>query len=701
MKAVDANLLDLLKVTSQFEVPIYQRAYAWGEAECEQLWRDILRAGENTELGAHFTGSVVYIEKSAGTSTSQEPSLIIDGQQRVTTVSLLLAAIARRLDEAAPGEQEPLEGFSPEEIRVSYLTNRFKTDDRRYKLLLSQGDRDALMAVVDGTEPAAGVVSRVLDNSNYFDNKLKDKKLDIAVVCRGLSKLRVVDVKLQLGIDHPQLVFEAMNSTGKKLSQADLIRNFVLMDLPAEEQKKLWKSYWRPMELEFAQAGASSRFDEFVRHYLTVVTGDIPRVYDIYDAFKDHAAKRVKEGEKIDALVVELREYSKRFSSIALGKEGDDALRAAFGDLAQIRADVVYPFLLEVYTDYELGTVLRDEVLSIVRMVTSYVFRRAIVGLATNSLNTTFQTFGRALRKDRYLESVKAHFLKLSGYRQFPADAEFAEKLQTFDAYHFKRRSYFLRMLENFDRKEPVPTDEYTIEHILPQNEDLRPEWRTALGDDWQEIQAKYLHTLGNLTLTGYNSEYSDRPFIEKRDIKGGFHESPLRLNRGIGQLETWNESTIRERASRLANEALSIWPRPSLPAETIASYQEARAASGYSIEDHPNLLRADRRTQFELLRETVLALDPSVEMQFLKVRVTFRAETTFLDLVPQAARLLLVLNIPIAEIRDDRGIVWDVSHVGHWGAGDLHVALDDESDFGYVMGLVRQAYEYQMGEAE
>jgi uncharacterized protein with ParB-like and HNH nuclease domain/predicted transport protein len=698
MKAVDANLLDLLKVTSQFEVPIYQRAYAWGEVECEQLWKDILRAGGNSALGAHFTGSVVYVEKSAGTSTSQAASLIIDGQQRVTTVSLILAALAVHLENEEPGKQEPIDGFSPEEIRVSFLVNRFKTDDRRYKLLLSQADREALMAVVDGTESPSDIVSRVLDNTAFFRAKLQDPKLDIAIVCRGLSKLRVVDVKLQLGIDHPQLVFEAMNSTGKKLSQADLIRNFVLMDLPAVEQAQLWKTHWRPMELDFAQAGADWRFDDFVRHYLTVVTGSIPRVDDIYDAFKDHAAARLRGGEPIDALVTELREYSKRYCAIALGKEPDPALRSALDDLAHIRADVVYPFLLEVYTDYELNVVTREEMLEVVRMVTSYVIRRAVVGLATNSLNTTFQTFGRALRKDRYLESVKAHFLRMQGYRVFPADAEFEEKLKTFDAYHFKRRSYFFRMLENFGRKEPVPTDEYTIEHILPQNEDLGTEWRAALGPDWQEIQAKYLHSLGNLTLTGYNSEYSDRPFSQKRDITGGFRESPLRLNRGLGLLDSWNETTIQDRAKRLAGEALGIWTRSELPVETLASYQEPRTESGYTIEDHPNLLRPARRTQFEKLRESVFALDPSVSVEFLKVRIAFKAETTFLDIVPQAGRLLLVLNAPVSELRDERGIARDVSQVGHWGAGDTQVPLEDGSDFGYVMGLVRQAYDYQMG---
>lgn len=699
MKAVDANLLDLLKVTSQFEVPIYQRVYAWGAAECEQLWRDVLRAGQNDSLSAHFTGSVVYVEKAAGTQTSQAASLIIDGQQRVTTVSLLLAALAARLDELGPEQSEPVEGFSPEEIRTSYLVNRFKTDDRRYKLLLSQDDRDAMFSVIDGTDAPAGTTSRVLENARYFRTKMADGDTDLAAVCRGLSKLKIVDVELQLGADHPQLVFEAMNSTGKKLSQVDLIRNFVLMDLPTAEQAKLWKNFWRPMELDFSRAGGEGAFDEFARAYLTVVTGSIPRLGDIYEAFKDYAAERLMYDGSIEALVVELREYSKRYCAIALGEETNAALRMAFNELANIRADVVYPFLLEVYTDYDLNTISAHELLEVVNLVISYVLRRAVSGYATNSLNTTFQTFSRWVRKDRYLESVKAHFLRMQGYRSFPTDAEFEEKLKTFDAYHFKRRSYLLRSLENYGRKEPVPTDEYTIEHILPQNENLGKEWRDDLGPDWKELQGKYLHTLGNLTLTGYNSEYSDHPFAAKRDMTGGFRESPLRLNRGLGQLEIWNEASINERAARLAKQALDIWQRPVLTPEVLDEYEDPRTTSQYTIEDHPNLLRPERRVQFERLRGEVFALDPSVVMEYLKVRVTFRADQTFLDVIPQASRLLLVINIPINALRDERGMARDISAVGHWGVGDTQVSMNDESDFAYVMGLIRQAYEYGQSE--
>lgn len=245
---------------------------------------------------------------------------------------------------------------------------------------------------------------------------------------------------------------------------------------------------------------------------------------------------------------------------MALGKETEATLQRAFADLDQIRADVVYPFLLEAYTDYELGTLKVEELLEIVQMVTSYIFRRAVCRIPTNSLNKTFAGFSGAVRKDRYVDSVKAQFLRLTSYRAFPTDSEFKISLMTTDLYNFRRRSYFLRILENHGKKEQVTVENYTIEHILPQNENLSQEWRDDLGPEWEEVQRKYLHTLGNLTLTGYNSEYSDHPFAVKRDMEGGFKDSPLRLNKGLGRLEVWNAAEIENRAARLAEEAIAIW---------------------------------------------------------------------------------------------------------------------------------------------
>lgn len=698
MKAVHAHLLTLLKKSNQFVVPIYQRLYSWQEAECAQLWADIIRAGSTPDLRSHFTGSIVYVAKDQATNTSAEPDLIIDGQQRVTTVTLILAALAAHLDTLPEQDREPRDGFSPKKIRNRFLLNDDEDGERQFKLILSQSDKAALIAILQGAEPAADTVTRITENYEYFQRKLADPKADLAVVSKGLDKLVVVDVELERGVDNPQLVFEAMNSTGKKLSQADLIRNYVLMDLPPKQQEKLYSAYWRPMELEFAGAG-EGQFDEFVRHYLTIKSGEIPRLDGIYDAFKDHATAFTKADETIESLVIELRQYAKRYVAMALGKETDAKLLRAFKDLDQIKADVVYPFLLEVYTDYDLGILTSDDVLDIVDLVTSYIFRRAVCRIPTNSLNKTFAGFSASVRKDRYLDSVKAQFLSMKSYRRFPSDSEFEAGLKANDLYNFRRRSYFLRMLENYGRKEHVTVEDYTIEHILPQNENLSADWRNALGEDWQEVQAKYLHTLGNLTLTGYNSEYSDHPFAKKRDMEGGFRDSPLRLNKGLGQLETWNADEIEERAARLASDALKIWTRPVLAEETLAEFEGKRTESDFTIEDHPHLLPQPRKALFDKFSAEVLALDPGITRQFLKLYVAFKAETNFVDVVPQKARLRLSLNIPIEALHDERNLAWDVSGKGHWGNGPTEVGLDEDSDFSYILGLVRQALEFQMGE--
>lgn len=305
------------------------------------------------------------------------------------------------------------------------------------------------------------------------------------------------------------------------------------------------------------------------------------------------------------------------------------------------------------------------------------------------------------MKKDRYLESIQAHFLTLPSYRRFPTDDEFKRDLQSKDLYTFPRRSYWLRRLENHQRKERVAVDEYTIEHIMPQNPNLSPEWRTALGEDWQRIQEIYLHTLGNLTLTGYNSEYSDRTFAEKRNMKGGFAQSPLLLNEDLRTLSTWNEDAIRQRAERLANLAVSVWTAPYLDASVLEAYRPKTKTAGYTIKDHPPLLHGQVRELFNAFSMQVLALDPCVTEEFLKLYVAYKAETNFVDVVPLAKRLRLSLNVGFHEIDDPRRICKDVSGLGRWGNGDVELELCTLEDLPYAMGLVRQSFERQMGNGE
>jgi len=337
-----------------------------------------------------------------------------------------------------------------------------------------------------------------------------------------------------------------------------------------------------------------------------------------------------------------------------------------------------------------------------IRLTEAYVFRRAICSIPTNSMNKTFATFGKALKKDRYLESIKAHFLTLPSYRRFPTDEEFQRDLHTRDLYNFRTRGYWLRRLENHGRKERVRVDEYTIEHIMPQNPNLSAAWKQSLGSDFERIQKQLLHTLGNLTLTGYNAEYSDRPFTEKRDMKGGFKESPLKLNAELGQIDDWNEPAILKRSGKLAREAIQVWPAPSLDVETLKAYLPInKSTNGYTIKDHSHLLLTEMRNVFETFRKEVLALDPCVSEEFLKLYVAYKAETNFVDVVPQAKRMLLTLNLPFKEIDDPKGLCKDVTGLGRWGNGDVVVGLQKLDEMPYVMGLVRQSYEYQMGNGE
>lgn len=700
MKATEAKLLDFLKKSPQFVIPIYQRTYSWDESQCRQLWDDILRTGSDDRIPVHFVGSIVYIEKADANVTTWEPLLVIDGQQRLTTATLLLSALAK-----AVGESEPVDGFSAAKILEYYLTNRLERDDRKFKLLLSQTDKASLIAVVSGHDLPADKSTRIEQNYNFFQDWLAKNPDKIVAICKGLAKLMMVDIKLKRDEDNPQLIFESMNSTGKELSQADLIRNFILMGLNPDLQTELYSHYWRPMEIDFGQEAYGTHFDGFMRHYLTVRTGEIPNINAVYDAFKKYSRDRRQEASDdtshVRDLVKDIRGYSRFYCAMALGKESDAELSKAFHDLREMRVDVAYPLLLELYEDYDQGALSREELLEIVRQTESYVFRRAICAIPTNSLNKTFSTFLKAVNKQRYLESVTANFLLQPSYRRFPDDGEFKRALKTRDLYHFPRRSYWLRRYENFGRNEYVPVDEYTIEHIMPQNENLSQEWRQALGEDWQNVQKTWLHTLGNLTLTGYNSQYSDKSFREKRDMAGGFAQSPLRVNEGLGQIETWNESAIKSRADRMASMAVQVWPLPSLNEEILSAYRPAVAEAeqtNYTIEDHPNLVSSHLRPVFDAFRSEVLALDACVHEEFLKLYVAYKAETNFVDVVPQVGQMRISLNMRFDQISDPRGICRDISNIGRWGNGDVEFKLASIDEVPYAIGLVRQSLELQLG---
>jgi uncharacterized protein with ParB-like and HNH nuclease domain/predicted transport protein len=698
MKATEANLLEFIKKSPRFIIPIYQRTYSWTERECRQLWDDIMRAGAASDIKAHFMGSVVYIQEGLYQVSTNAPLLVIDGQQRLTTITLLIAALADALDQQPDDAREPIDGFSPRKLRNYYLVNPEEEGERHYRLLLSQTDRETLVALLDRRDLPAEPSLRITENISLFRTWIASAN-NFKLICQGIAKLLVIDTSLTRGEDNPQLIFESMNSTGKELSQADLVRNFVLMGLEPVLQTRLYRDYWRPIELEFGQQAYGEQFDAFMRHYLTLKTGEIPRQNEVYDAFKAHARTQAVADAGTEELVKEIRTFARHYCAMALGKEKRPALRDAFQDLRELKVDTAYPFLLEVYDDCANGLIVEAELHAIVRLIEAYVFRRAVCAIPTNSLNKTFATFGRALRKSHYFDSILAHLLLLPSYRRFPRDDEFRRDFETRDLYNTRLRSYWLRRLENYERKERVVLDDYTIEHILPQNESLSKAWRADLGAGWKRVHETWLHTAGNLTLTGYNSEYSDRSFKEKRDMTGGFKESPLRLNAGLAAIDRWDEEQIKVRAQRLSAVAITVWQLPELAPETLATYRKAVAdGSSYTIKDHPNLLSAKMHPLFEAFRREVLALDPCVTEEYLKLYVAYKAETNFVDVVPQANAFRLSLNMKWPDLIDPKGLCSDVSGKGRWGNGDVEVKLTSLSELPYVIGLVRQSLELQLG---
>jgi predicted transport protein/uncharacterized protein with ParB-like and HNH nuclease domain len=590
-------------------------------------------------------------------------------------------------------EQSLIADETWEEIQDTYLINKHKKDESKYKLLLTRNDKETFTKLIDGIDLDANDSKRIAENYNFFKGKIYTE--NVQAIYHGIKKLSIVDVILERGKDNPQLIFESLNSTGLDLSQADLIRNYILMGQGHDEQRNLYEKYWYPMEQSFGDKIDALAW--FIRDYLTMEESVIPRIDLVYETYKIFMSS--KNGFRTVAETVKsLYRYSKYYVRAALLKEEDSQLIKKFKEIAKLKIDTSYPFILSVYGDYEDKILTKDEFVEILDTITNYVFRRAICGIPTNSLNKTFATLTKRVKKETYLESVKAAFILMDSYRRFPSDIEFNNAIQIKNVYNFRPRNYLLESLENWDRKEPVNAENYTIEHILPQNPNTPIEWQQELGSNWKIIKDKYLHTLGNLTLTGYNSELSDKPFSDKKIIHGGFDSSPLLLNESVRKEPKWDENAIKQRATTLSERAIIIWESPKLPEEVLTKYKEPETTNdGYYDLEHYEYLQGELLDLYKQLEKRILNIDPSVHIELKKQYIAFKSITNFVDIVPQKKRLRLSLNIDYGVIRDPKGMCKDISNLGRWGNGDVVVGLDKISELDYIMELIEQAFETQI----
>ncbi|EQL63082.1 hypothetical protein N406_08030 [Helicobacter pylori FD577] len=683
MKAEAMKLLDFIGKSQerQFVIPVYQRVYSWEKEQCKQLWDDIVKMGGSDQIERHFIGPIVFVHDGTY-STSHNELLIVDGQQRLTTITLLLIALRNHLSD----------GVKRKEIENHYLINSDKDGDKKFRLILSESDKDTLLSLIDKdrrkpSEPS----SKIVENFKLFEEWVSNTD-KLETIFKGLDKLMIVEIALEKGKDDPQLIFESMNSKGMELTQTDLIRNHIVMETEIEKHEYFYNKYWRAMEEDFKQN--KKWFDRFVRHYLTIKTREIPNINKVYAALKDY---RQKERIAIEDLLKDLQKYCGYFCRIVFKKESEKDLNKALGFLVDLEMDVIYPLLLELYSDYSDGVLSKDDFRRSIALIESYICRRAVCGLGTNSLNKVFPSFTKHIQKDEYFKSLKAHFGYLTEKQRFPNNDEFKDCFITIDFYKFQKNRYFFERLENFNRKERVYTHEYTIEHIMPQKltEDTK-EWERDLGENFKEIHDKYLHTIGNLTLTGYNQEYSNNSFQQKRDMEGGFKDSPLRLNQGLRDLESFGEKEIKKRANDLADLALKIWVYPKLDAETLEKYKPKKEKKVYDLNSYK--FGSHSRELFDILSKGIKALDERITENFNQDYISYKFDKNFVDIVVQTKDLKLYLNMKFNELQDEKNLARDMTNKGHLGNGSIEVKLETKENIPYCLGLIKQALEKQMG---
>lgn len=566
MKANETKVEDFLSSNkTQFVIPVYQRNYDWSTSQCKQLLDDILEVGTSNKMNAHFIGSVVYVHDDVYTSSRIKELTVIDGQQRLTTLTLIYLALYRLAIDIGDKGLEA-------EISETYLTNKFAPEEEKLKLRPTENNDKAIKYLLrSDKDEEFSDFSKVIDNFNYFNSRISEENLEF--VLKGIAKLMFVEISLDREKDDPQRIFESLNSTGLELSQADLIRNYILMGLNRRDQNKIYNNYWEIIEkLAKDETLNTSKVSDFIRDYLTLVNNKIPNKSKVYLEFK--AKFPTTDLQELETNLSPIKSLVKFYNKLLNPKnESDKDIRLQLEYINRLEVNVAYPFLMKVYEDYSENIIDKATFIKVLDFIQSFAWRRFIVGLPTNALNKIFMTLYEKVDKDDYLLSLQKWLLKRPGSQRFPKNKEVIESLKLKDVYNIKskNRTYLLERLENFDNNEPVIIEgntDITIEHIFPQNPD--PKWKVDLGaDEYNLVKENFLNTIGNLTLSGNNGKLGNKPFAFKRDLENaGYKDSRLWLNKYLSISEKWDKAEIERRFDLLAERFLKIWQIPQIELE-------------------------------------------------------------------------------------------------------------------------------------
>ena len=592
MTARELNLMRFLNQSNtRFVIPVYQRNYDWKKEQCKQLLDDIIECGRNDQINPHFLGSIVFIQEGDFTA-SQNTLTIIDGQQRLTTITLLLIVIYKLAQQL--GQQD-----IADQVYLLYLVNQFL--DKTLKLELTDSDDEVLRFII-GTADIEEYrdYSRLLENYAYLRSRVSGMDLDI--VLEGLNKLMFVEISLNRDNDDPQRIFESLNSTGLALSQADLIRNYILMGLEPEDQRRVYAEYWQPIErLAKEEATNKSSISNFIRDYLTIKNKRIPNEQNVYQEFKN--TFEWQDLAELEPELQKLKKYVTYYNKLLnINKERNPDIRQQLKNINRLKVNVSYPFLLQLYDDFTEKILSRQEFVEVLSLVESFVWRRAIVQVPTNQLNKIFMRLYEDIDPDDYVNSLAQALAKKKRNRRFPTDREIQETLKEREVYRLRNIDFLLENLENFQNNEPVRIEDnpkITIEHIFPQNP--AEEWREEVSAaEYQKLGEVYLHTLGNLTLSGNNGSLGNKIFREKRDLpEKGYRDSRLYLNRYLSALDTWGELQLKERNEILAERFLQIWPYPNVHVEADDDFEEVNV---FDAEDP-----TDKNLEYAIFRDEKL----------------------------------------------------------------------------------------------
>lgn len=565
MKANELQIINFLQAPNvQFVIPVYQRNYDWTNTECKDLLNDIISV-ETEDRGTHFIGSIVFIHEGTYSTSEVKELVIIDGQQRLTTINILYVALYRFAKDSRRDQDS-------ERLYNMFLTNQYvKNESSKLKLKQTDANSEAFKTILLGTDNRSLTYSNVTENYNFFRSIITEENFE--TILRGLNRLIFVEISLERDKDDPQRIFESLNSTGLDLSQSDLIRNYILMDLPPKDQNRIFETIWNPIEENAKDyVKQSSLVSEFIRDYLTLRNNKIPNKNKVYAEFKSIYTNKKDEAyhqelENIKSLSIHYRKFVNP-SSVS-----DLSIRKELEYINRLEINVAYPFLLQVFEDADNGFLNNDELIRVLKLIQSYAWRRFIVGLPTNALNKIFMTLYSEVDTEQYYESIAKALLKKKGNAKFPSNEDLKTALKDKDLYNTqpKNRNYMFEMLENYNNREYVSTsnEHITIEHIFPKSPS--DDWNSDISpEDFFQLKEKYLNTIANLTLSGNNGALSNKSFKEKKQMnvdgnEQGYNYSRLWLNSYLKSIEKWTLTEYEERLNIIYERFLKIWEKPDI----------------------------------------------------------------------------------------------------------------------------------------